>query len=217
MTEWTRDRPTSDPGYIPSDPQCGRALVGWDLCELGLGEELFVRVENRLRYGRSERLADIGVCRAYVLTEAAWPQGAELCVTVDWSPDASLRHDGDTGKVPAGAEEHRRERITATAHPLESLGSVVEPSRFVCSPHHYSSAELLVYQMPDGVPPTQAAADTDWVLPKPVPPHRQQHCWPYPEQSPEELVRNALYEAGFRTYQQDRRSPFGRIGVRRIT
>ncbi|WNI31514.1 hypothetical protein OG322_22755 [Streptomyces sp. NBC_01260] len=208
----------TEPAYTLADPQSGRTLVNYHLRELGIGETQFVRIgDDGLRYGRSEKPADIGVCRAYVLTEAAWPQGAELCVIVDWSPDAALRRDAATGKVPAGAEDHWRERITATAQALESLGYVVEPSRFRCSPRFHFTAELLVYRMTSGVLPRRAPADSDWALTKPVPPHYQRHGWTWQEQAPEDLVRDALGEAGLHPNRQDQRSPHGQVGVRRIT
>ncbi|MER5617733.1 hypothetical protein [Streptomyces sp. NPDC002215] len=218
MSEWTREAPVTEPVYNPADPQSGRALVEYHLRELGLGESLLVEAaDNGLRIGRCVVPQDLGVCRARVLTEGAWPEDADLCVTVDWSPDAALRRDHNTGRVLAGAAEHWRERISATARALESLGYIVEPSRVRCSPYYHPSAELLVYRMPAGMPARQIPADTVWALKEPVPPHYQRRNWSYPEQSPEDIVREALTAAGLRHYQTDHQSPHDRIAIRSIT
>ncbi|OII68698.1 MULTISPECIES: hypothetical protein [unclassified Streptomyces] len=216
MNEWTPKGPLAEPVYDRAEPQSGRALVNFHLRELGLGESWLVRTDvDGQRFCRHVVPQGLGVCRAYVLTEAAWPQGAELCVTVTWTPDAALRRDGRTGRVPTGAEEHWRMRIAATAQALESLGYLVEPSRFRCSPRYYFTAELLVYRMPAGVPPRQRPAATAWALSAPVPPHYQRWDW-YPDRWPQDVVRDALREAGLGFFQRDQ-TPFGRIAVRDIT
>ncbi|MFD5790488.1 hypothetical protein ACFWH1_28180 [Streptomyces sp. NPDC127037] len=185
--QWTRARSAGAPVYDPADPQSGRALVDWHLCELGLGEEQFLRVgEDGMWYCRYVCPAEIGVCRAYVLTEAAWPLGAELCVTVEWSPDAAMRRD----------PVHWKMRIPATARALESLGYVVEPARVGNSFRFHPYAEFLVYRLPRGVPPRKAPAETDWALSEPVPPNLLRRAWPWNEQSPENLVRDVLRKAG---------------------
>lgn len=217
MSEWTLDEPVTEPVYDRADPQSGRALVDFHLCELGLGEIRWVRVaDDGQSYCRHVVPQGLGVCRAYVLTEAAWPEGAELCVTVGWTPDSALWRDDRTGRVPAGAEEHWRTRIAATVQALESLGYTVEPSRFRRSPHHHFCAELLVYRMPDGTPPKRPPAETAWALSEPVPPNYRRHQW-YPEQSPETLVEDVLREAGLYSYRGDWDRPGARIGVRSIT
>ncbi|MFD5109049.1 hypothetical protein [Streptomyces cinereoruber] len=216
MNEWTREGPVAEPVYDRADPQSGRAFVDFHLRELGIGESWLVRTDaDGQRFCRHVVPQGLGVCRAYVLTEAAWPQGAELCVTVTWTPDAALRHDDRTGRVPAGAEEHWRTRIAATAQALESLGYVVEPSRFRRSPQYHFDAELLVYRMPAGMPPRQLPAATAWALSEPVPPHYRRWGW-YPERSPQDVVRDALCEARLGFFQRGG-SPFGRVGVRDIT
>ncbi|MFI8103512.1 hypothetical protein [Streptomyces sp. NPDC086023] len=213
MSEWTQE-PVTEPVYDRADPQSGRALVNFHLRELGIGESKLVRTgADGQRFCRHVLPQGLGVCRAHVLTEAAWPEGAELCVTVDWAPDAALRRDGWTGRVPAGADAHWRERIAATARALESLGYVVEPSRFRCSPRCHAGAELLVYRMPAGVPPRQEP--TAWALSEPVPPHFQRLGW-YPDRSPQEIVRDALLEAGLGLFRREP-SPFGQVAVRDIT
>ncbi|MFH9955984.1 hypothetical protein ACH4OX_17465 [Streptomyces roseolus] len=216
MNEWTREGPVTEPVYDRADPQSGRALVNFRLCELGLGESWLIRADaDGQRFCRHVVPQDLGVCRAYVLTEAAWPEGAELCVTVAWPPDAALRHDDRANRLPDGAEDHWRKRIAATAQALESLGYVVEPSRFRCSPRYHFTTELLVYRMPAGVPPRQLPAATAWALSEPVPPHYRRNGW-YPERSPQQVVRDALRKSGLDFFQQDR-SSFGRVGIRDIT
>ncbi len=217
MSGENRLRPVREPAYDPADPQSGRALVDYHLRELGLGEEAFVRVEDGMRLARVETPPSIGVCRAHVLTEAAWPRGAELCVTVDWTPDAAQRRDVRSGRVPPSAEDYWRERIAATADALESCGYVVEPSRFRCSPHFHFSAELLVYRMRPGQPPRKTPADAVWALSSPVPPNYQQRDWHWPDKSPQTLVRNALRDAGLEPRPGHRDSSFGQFAVRDIT
>ncbi len=154
------------------------------------------------------------MCRAYVLTEAAWPQGAELCVTVTWTPDAALRRDGRTGRVPTGAEEHWRMRIAATAQALESLGYLVEPSRFRCSPRYYFTAELLVYRMPAGVPPRQRPAATAGRCPRPFPALPAMGLVSRPLAAGRRPRRPARGRTRLLPAGPD---PFGRIAVRDIT
>ncbi|MFF3096844.1 hypothetical protein [Streptomyces cyaneofuscatus] len=211
--------PASDeaPPYDPADPQSGRALVNYHLVQLGIGESWVRGVsEHGQRTARHIVPPDVGVCRAYVLTEAAWPEGAELCVTVNWWPDAGLKRDYQKRTLPAAAPEHWRERIAATARALESLGYTVEPSRW-SSPHYHPDAEFLVYRMPDGVPPREAPADTAWALSQPVPPHYQETYWRWSDRSPEDVVNHVLRAAGWRSFAEDPQSPVGRVGVRPIT
>ncbi|MFC8723794.1 hypothetical protein [Streptomyces bacillaris] len=208
VNEWVPSGPLTEPVYDRADPQSGRALVDFHLRELGLGEVWMVRVgEDGLRYGRDVRPLGPGVCRTEVLTEAAWPDGAELCVLVSWAPDEPYRREYRTGRVPAGAEEHWRERIEVVARALRTRGYVVEPSRVVCSPRHDSAAELLVYRMPEGLPPR----------PTPRGQPLRRTSWRYPERSPIDLVRDALHDAGLPTDRQGARSPVGRIGIRLIS
>ncbi|MFI8194018.1 hypothetical protein ACIF8T_35600 [Streptomyces sp. NPDC085946] len=202
-----------EPAYNPDDPQSGRALVDYHLRDLGLGEVWQAKNSGLgLRAATCATREGIGVCRAFVLTEAAWPKGADLCVTVEWWPDAALRRDCVRGTLPAGAEEHWRERIAATAQALESRGFVVEPSRVRCSPRFHPSAEFLVYRTAAGTPLMRVPADTACGLPEPIPPHYRQQSW-YPEQSPCDLVRGALREAGLGDYG----NTAGEVVVRSIT
>jgi hypothetical protein len=193
-------------------------VVDFHLRKLGLGEVQFTK-KSRSGYRLASRVAPqgLGVCRAYVLTEAAWPEGADLCVLVDWSPDAALRRNPQEGTIPAGAEEHWRERITATARALESLGYIVEPSRFRRSPRYHPSAELLVYRMPEGEAPRRVLAHSDWALPGPVPPNYQHPVWSYRDQSPCDIVDQALRKAGLAKYAEYGDSSAGMVTVRSIT
>ncbi|WP_217231455.1 hypothetical protein [Streptomyces anulatus] len=207
----------TEPVYDPADPQSGRALVNYHLVKLGIGESWVPGVsEHGMRTARHVVPPDVGVCRAYVLTEAAWPEGAELCVTVSWSPDAALRRDHHKRTLPVGAPEHWRERIAATARALESLGYVVEPSRW-SSPHYHPGAEFLVYRMPDGVPPRMTPADTAWALSEPVPPNHRETFWRYSDRSPEDVVNPVLRKAGWRPWVEDPRSSLGWVGAHPIT
>ncbi|MEW1700733.1 hypothetical protein [Streptomyces sp. NPDC091278] len=218
MSEWTCAGPSTEPAYDPSDPQSGRALVNYHLRELGIGETHLVRAgEHGLRYCRTLVPEGIGVCRAYVLTEAAWPEGAELCVTVSWSPTAELCRNHTTGAIPTGAVEHWRQRIAATAQALRSVGFVVEPSHVRYSPVYHSDADLVVYRMPEGVPARRAPAAADWALTEPVPPNHQRRSWTYPERSPEDIVIQALRDAGLHAYHYEDPLPSGRVGARSIT
>ncbi|WP_228995186.1 hypothetical protein [Streptomyces sp. DH8] len=208
---------TTEPVYDPADPQSGRALVNYHLVQLGIGERWVYGVsEHGQRTARHVVPADVGVCRAYVLTEAAWPDGAELCVTVSWTPDMALRRDYQKGKLPAGAPEHWQERVAATARALESLGYVVEPSRW-SSPHYHHDAELLVYRLREGVTPRETPPDAAWALSKPVPPNHQERIWRYADRSPEDVVRDVVRKAGWRWLDDDPQAPNGRVGAHPIT
>ncbi|MEU0404097.1 hypothetical protein ABZ318_28490 [Streptomyces sp. NPDC006197] len=87
MSDWTREGPATEPSYTRADPQGGRALVDFHLRELGLGESWLARVAaDGQRFCRHVLPRGPEACRAYVLTEAAWPEDAELCVTMAWTP-----------------------------------------------------------------------------------------------------------------------------------
>ncbi|MGW6536131.1 hypothetical protein ACWGBV_04440 [Streptomyces sp. NPDC055051] len=78
MSEWTREGPVAAPFYDRADPRSGRTLVNFHLRELGLGESWLIRADaDGQRFCRHVVPRDVGVRRAYVLTEAAWPEGAE--------------------------------------------------------------------------------------------------------------------------------------------
>ncbi|MFD3978227.1 hypothetical protein ACFWR6_06540 [Streptomyces griseus] len=216
-SEWTLAGPATAPVYDPLDEQSARALVTFHLRELGLGELNVIRVgEDGLRYIRDVRPRGLGVCRAYVLTEAAWPEGAELCVTVDWSPDAPYVRDFRKGSLPPGAEGYWQERIDATVRALETVGFVAEPNRF-SSPFHHPTAELLVYRMPDGVLPRRLPPDGAWVLTEPVPPNYRSGYWTWADRSPEDVVKDALRGSEWEECLRHEDTPLGRVGVRGIT
>ncbi|MFJ6101824.1 hypothetical protein ACIQHY_12585 [Streptomyces sp. NPDC092359] len=216
-SDWTRAGPVTEPACTPSDPQSGRLLVDYHLRELGIGETRLVGTgKHGRRTCRFVVPEGIGVCRAHVLTEAAWPDGAELCVLVSWSPTAALRRDHQTGAIPPGAVEHWRERIAATAQALRAVGFVVEPSHVRHSPVYHAAAELLVYRMPPGVPARRAPAAADRAT-APVPPNFLHHAWTYPDRSPEDIVAGVLHDAGLHTYCREPPLPSGRTAVRSIT
>ncbi|MFD7745537.1 hypothetical protein ACFV2V_02215 [Streptomyces sp. NPDC059698] len=207
---------TTEPVYDPADLRSGRALVNYQLVQLGIGESWVYGVsEHGQRTARHVVPADVGVCRAYVLTEAAWPDGAELCVTVSWTPDTALRRDYQKGKFPAGATEHWQERVAATACALESLGYVVESSGGSSLHYHYD-AGLLVSRLCEGATPREALPDAAWALPKPVPPNHQERIWRYADRSPEHVVRDVVRKAGWRWFDDDPQAPDGR-GAHPIT
>ncbi|MEU6405298.1 hypothetical protein [Streptomyces sp. NPDC046985] len=211
-SEWRPADLVSEPAYHRDRPQSGRALLDFHLRRLGLGAKWVTRDFGRgCRVGRHVWPKGIGVCRAYALTEAAWPPGADLCATVDWSPDEAWRRDHQRGTVPPGAEEHWQERIAATAAALESCGYAVEPSRFKCSPHYVPRAEFLVYRMPAGSAPRPAPAR--WALGEPVPPHYRQPER-RPDENPPNVVESALHNAWTRSSAS---RPAGQVVVRSIT
>ncbi|MFJ5890246.1 hypothetical protein [Streptomyces californicus] len=209
---------TTEPVYDRADVQSGRALVNHHLVQLGIGENWVYGVsEHGQRTARQVVPEDVGVCRAYVLTEAAWPDGAELCVTVSWSPDAAFSRDYHRGKLPAGALEHWQERVAATARALESLGYVVEPSRW-SSPHYHHDAEFLVYRLREGVPPRGRPPVTAWALVTRVPPNFQERIWRHSDRSPEDVVRDVLRKTGWRWDEDEGpQAPNGRVWAHPIT
>lgn len=179
------------PAYDPADQFSARQLVEAHLRQLGLGAEVVTTPEGTAQQVVPE---DIGWCRAQVLTEAAWPDGSDLAVLVSWHPDTVYARNHDTGHVPDGAEEYWRERITATADALESLGYVVERNGPPQSPHTHPEAELLVYRMlpevaPDRLPPHA------WEGRDPIPPHYQRPSW-RPDLDPTYEVEAVLRDAG---------------------
>lgn len=197
----------AEPGYDPAVPQSARNLVDFHLRQLGLGEQ-YVRTPS----GLARVLPDgIGWCRAQTLTEAAWPLGADLCVLVDWFPDAALRRDPRTGHVPPGAEEHWRERLAMTADALESLGYVVERNGPQRSPRTHWAAELLVYRMSPGLAPVRLPPEA-WEGVEPIPPHYGRPSW-HPDPDPCSVVERALRKAGVRAWS----SSAGVCVVRSIT
>ncbi|MEU6331532.1 hypothetical protein ABZ851_30275 [Streptomyces sp. NPDC047049] len=180
----------AEPTYNPADPQSAPKLVNFHLRQLGLGEQ---SVDTGKGYVQRVLPDGLGWCRALALTEAAWPEGTELCVLVHWYPDAALRRNTNTGRVPPSAEEHWRDRLTATADALESLGYVVERNGPPRSPHTHWSAEFLVYRMAPGVAPLRLSPEA-WAGAEPNPPHYQRSGW-YPDPDPVREIEDVLGEA----------------------
>ncbi|MDT9682041.1 hypothetical protein RND61_08125 [Streptomyces sp. TRM76323] len=134
-----------------NDPRWWHDTVGaveTDLAALGL-TPLYTRRDGH--HARS--LPDgLGWCRARYAPEEAWPPGADLCVIVEWHPDVRYRRDHSTGRVPAGAAEHWRERVAATVQALRSRGyaaAVTGPPR---GPHLVPREEILCWRTPPGTP-----------------------------------------------------------------
>ncbi|MFD7163606.1 hypothetical protein [Streptomyces violascens] len=177
---------TGDPPCDATNVQSARALVDWHLRDLGLGP--IDVTENGLMH---QVLPDgLGVCRAQVLTEASWPDCAELCVLVSWTPDRRYRRDSNSGQVPDGAEEHWRDRVQATIVALESRAFVAEERGPRRTPHHHATAELVVYRLPVGVPANRQPAEA-WEGVEPAPPTFLRRSW-YPEEAGEWAVEKAL-------------------------
>ncbi|MYR63633.1 hypothetical protein GTY54_48030, partial [Streptomyces sp. SID625] len=213
---WTLEEPGGAPVYSPADPQSGRALVEWHLHRLGLGPHRLT-ADSGAGYRIARHVPPpgrLGVCRARTLTEAAWPRGADLCVLVDWSPDPALRRNPHHGTLPPGAEDHWRDRITATARALRSAGYHAEPSPVRCSPRHHASAELLVYRMPPGTA-RRPAPEPD-TMPEPLPPTYERPRWS-PERPPAHVVEAALRAAGLPLDGAPGDSAYGQVTVRAIT
>jgi len=216
----TRPSATSTPDRGPEpfyDPTSARDLVNHQLRELGLGER-YVPGDR----GFVERVlpVDRGWCRAGTLTQAAWPDGVDLCVLVDWFPDAALRRDSITGCVPSGAEQHWCERVAATADALESLGYVVERNGPPRSARTHSYAQLLVYRMSPGVAPVRLPADA-WAGAEANPPHFGRRGW-YPDPNPVRDIEDVLADCGLliRTWQPpdpEHSALHGSTSVRDIT
>ncbi|MGW6462076.1 hypothetical protein ACWF94_40150 [Streptomyces sp. NPDC055078] len=182
---------TAEPRYDRADPgRTGTALVNHQLGRLGLGETYTTR--DGIAYRALPEGA--GWCRADGVPEPAWPRGADLCVLVNWYPDAAFRRDDTTGKVPEGAEQHWAERVAATAVALESIGYVAEETGPPRTPHHHANAELLVYRMPQGVPPRRQPADA-WKGWPPARPNWISGHYRYPGIAPDSEIHRVLQDA----------------------
>lgn len=111
------------PTYNPKDPQSGPTVVTHDLDKLGIGQH-WTRVGGQAGLPIFSRQipAGHGWCRALYVAEAHWPDGAELCVEVEWHPDQKIREEGSK----AENEDHWRTRVSAVAEALESVGYVAQ-------------------------------------------------------------------------------------------
>ncbi len=146
------------PAYDRNDPtRTGPLVVNFDLDQLKVGENRVV-VGHKDGFDLHDR--DIapgdGWSRALYAPECAWPQGADLCVLVEWHPDRRSESDWDA----------RLETVTTG---LCSLGYVVERAGRPIDPTQDRYASLLVYRMaPDKTPPRRP--DDAWAhLPPPRP------------------------------------------------
>ncbi|GAA1979207.1 hypothetical protein [Kitasatospora viridis] len=145
-----------EPPYEPVRPFGARHIVNEDLMRLGLGEGVDAQGHRVLPKG-------LGWCQALQAPEECWPDGAELCVVVNWYPDVAHRpqYSNDYRKrtIPTGAAAHWEKRIAATVAALESLGYVAEFHSDLWTPTHHPGAEILVYRMAPGVEPPRKPAN----------------------------------------------------------
>ncbi|MYY82483.1 MULTISPECIES: hypothetical protein [unclassified Streptomyces] len=127
-----------------------------------------------------------GWCRAMHVPEALWPDGADLCVRVEWFPDPEI----EKGRLDL-FEAHWRDRVAAVVMGLESVGFVVQLPGPKQSPTDRRGADLLVYRLVEGAAPVSLPAD-GWA-------HLERYRRRPPgwrEGTPEGAVRDRLREAG---------------------
>ncbi|MYX26773.1 hypothetical protein GTY75_08830 [Streptomyces sp. SID8381] len=176
MRSYWEGRPA--PVYDRNDPaRTAPLVVNHMLDQLGIGENRTVRrhPDGYDVHDRSIAPGD-GWCRALYAPECAWPEGAHLCVVVEWFPDEDFR-----STWPA-----RFETVMAT---LRSHGFVVEHTGRGSVPVQYRRADMLVYQMEPGKQPPQRPADAWAYVPLP-------RAYEWPERSPMDQCRLALNELG---------------------
>ncbi|GGX37830.1 hypothetical protein [Streptomyces chryseus] len=163
------------------------ALVEKDLEALGLTPT------HTTRGGVSYRTLPVGKgwCQVLYAPEEAWPPGADLCVIVRWHPDKAYRRNNDTGHVPAGAEEHWRERTRATIAALATAGYKAAATGPPRAPRLHAQEDILVWRVPEdhegAWPPFQA-----WHGSAPARPNLDQPDYRYPERNPLHLVEAVL-------------------------
>lgn len=172
-----------EPVYDRDNPRrSGAALLQFHLRQLGLGEWWFTR-DGKNVDGGGAHPTETGWCRAGGVTEAAWPEGADLCVVVDWFPGSTFRRNDRTGKVPRRAEHHWKTSLADVADALETRGFVVERNGPPQGPEYNSHAETLVYRVRPGVEPARLPADA-WEGATPHPPNfKDGYSW-YPAPHP---------------------------------
>jgi hypothetical protein len=182
------------PTYNPTDPQSGPTVVTHDLDKLGIGQH-WTRVGGQAGLPIFDRQipAGHGWCRALYVAEAHWPDGAELCVEVEWHPDQKIREEGSKTEN----EDHWRTRLSAVAEALESAGYVAQMPGPRPSPMRDTRASLLVYRIRDEVQPAACPKDGWGHLEERYPerPH-------WPDRSPEAELRHLLREAGLTNWSE---------------
>ncbi|MFG2141852.1 hypothetical protein [Streptomyces sp. NPDC048650] len=134
-------------------------VVQHDLDQLKVGANPIVVGRQ---YGLSIVGRDIapgdGWCRALYAPECSWPQGADICVLVEWFPDREVGSDWAM-------------RLDAVSAALHSLGYIVERAGRPADPTKDEQANLLVYRMALGKTPPERPQDA-WAY---VPPPRTYH------------------------------------------
>ncbi|MEW2001117.1 hypothetical protein ACFWFH_34450 [Streptomyces coelicoflavus] len=162
------------PAYDRNNPsRTAPLVVNYDLDQLKVGE-------NRVVVGRKDGYdlhhRDIapgdGWSRALCTSECAWPQGADLCVLVEWYPDREVGSDWAA-------------RVQAVTDGLRSLDYVVEWAGRPMDPAKDLHADLLVYRMEPGKTPSRRPGDAWAHVPSP-------RTYRWPEKSPLELLEGWL-------------------------
>ncbi|NEC71264.1 MULTISPECIES: hypothetical protein [Streptomyces] len=144
------------PVYDRNSPsRTGPLVVNYDLDQLKVGENRVVvgRKDGFDLHGRDIAPGD-GWSRALYAPECTWPQGAHLCVLVEWHPDRRVSSDWAA-------------RLEAVASGLRSLDYVVERAGRPVDPAHDLHANLLVYRMEAGQPPPDRPDDAWAHVPAP--------------------------------------------------
>ncbi|WP_329028128.1 hypothetical protein [Streptomyces sp. NBC_00690] len=90
----------------------------------------------------------LGWCQTLPVPEEAWPPGATQCVVVRWYPDRTYRRDRRTGLIPAGADEHWRDRTTDIMGRLRALGFWAENTGPYRAPALHTHEDILVWRQP---------------------------------------------------------------------
>ncbi|MGI5397108.1 hypothetical protein [Streptomyces sp. CA-251251] len=162
------------PVYDRNNPsRTAPSVVNYDLAQLKVGEN---RVVVGQQYGRDLVSRDIapgdGWCRALYAPECTWPQGADLCVLVEWFPDLKVGSDWNA-------------RLKAVTDGLRSLDYVVEWAGRPIDPAKDLQANLLVYRMKPGKTPPRRPVDAWAYIPAP-------RTYTWPEKDPLALLEGWL-------------------------
>ncbi|MFL4491730.1 hypothetical protein ACJ6WD_10815 [Streptomyces sp. VTCC 41912] len=198
MESYWNGRPVYDKGNAL---RAAPLVVNYDLDELGIGENWFVSgVRDGFRMVDRGIVPGAGWCRALSAPECAWPPGADLCVVVNWYPDASFigtfsnspkKAKALFGKSHAEVEAHWATRLKAVAEALRSLGYIVERAGRRPRPTQDANASLLVYRMGPGAEPPVRPVDAWRWVPSP-------RVYRWSEKSPLEVLQRRMDDAGFR-------------------
>lgn len=124
--------PTGTPLTIPSRASSLVVHYGLDQRKVGENRVVVGRKDGLDLHGRDIAPGD-GWSRALYAPECTWPQGAHLCVLVEWHPNRRVGSDWTA----------RQESVTSG---LRSLGYVVERAGRPIVPANDLYASLLVYR-----------------------------------------------------------------------